>query len=459
MKLNREKYKQEEINKNLVQSVALEYWKEKGCHASCYMATGTGKSRVGILASQYVVQLLKTELFERKANILLVVPLEKLRDENWKEEFDEWDKDGNIWDENLQRTTYVSLSKYKNEEFDLIILDEAHHITELNFEFFEKNNNIIHKVLALTATPPEDKDKRAMLKQIAPPCFLYTLEEAENDELVAPFELFVIKSQLDRVTKNIPAGNEKRRWYQTEGEKYDYITDKIDSLRVEKSEKLAEILNTGTIDKFGKVTTVESWQVKDWKSGGIGYSTEKVVIFEKYVKYEDSYDRRLMALILDRMHLLNSLPSKTELAKRVLAKVHEGKGKRTIVFGGSIKQVNEVCGKNVYHSSSDTAKQKKEGNTPFDKFKRLEIDILGVVRSVNEGHSIQLLDQALVIQLNSKELDIIQRIGRIIRFRKDHTGRIYIIVCEETVDENWFKAAMKSFAKAKFKYFNASIFD
>ena len=445
MKLNREKYKDIEITKDVVQNTALQYWIENDFHGACFMATGTGKSRVGILASRFIKDNLKEILPDHISNILLVVPTEKLRDENWMEEFEEWGG-MDIWNENLQRTCYSSLNKYKDQEWDLIILDEAHHITPLNSEFFYKNNNTVHAVLSLTATQPEDKEKKALLREISPVVFVYDLEEAEEDGLVAPFDLIIIKAKLDNVTKNIEAGSKVKRWFQTEQDKYDYLTNTIEDLRIKKAEELGNI-------------NIDQVRYKDYISGGTGYPPLEVEKFELYKYKYQSYEKRLMMMILNRMQFLQSLTTKTNLAKRVLKKIHEGKGKRTIVFGGSIPQVNEICGNRVFHSQSDKEKDKKLKNTAFDRFKRLEDDLLGVVKALNEGHSIPLVDQALVVQLNSKELDIIQRIGRIIRYRDGHTGVIYIIVIEDTVDWNWFKSSMKSFSKLKFKYVDASIYD
>ena len=58
-----------------------------------------------------------------------------------------------IWENNVESLCYASGSKVKGNEYDLVIMDEAHKITELSYEFFKDNK--IKKIIALTATEPE----------------------------------------------------------------------------------------------------------------------------------------------------------------------------------------------------------------------------------------------------------------------------------------------------------------
>lgn len=63
-------------------------------------------------------------------------------------------------------------------------------------------------------------------------------------------------------------------------------------------------------------------------------------------------------------------------------------------------------------------------------------------------------DQALVIQVDSKERNLVQRIGRIVRKRYDNPdfkARIVILVALLTADENWFKEAIKDFETSRIK--------
>ena len=109
------------------------------------MATGSGKSRVAVEVAKYYINSIDKSLS-------LLVPTEKLRDENWKEEYSKWGADY-LWSPTI-RLCYASASKIQNKDFELAILDEGHNITELSSEFF--SNNKVERTVLLTATPPSD---------------------------------------------------------------------------------------------------------------------------------------------------------------------------------------------------------------------------------------------------------------------------------------------------------------
>lgn len=442
-KLNRELHPQ--ITKDTLHDIFLERWIENNYWGAGYLATGTGKSRIGVLATQFSTILSEHE----SPRVLLVVPTERLRDENWKEEYEKW---GGMkeWDNNLVRTCYASLSKIEEEqEWDLVILDEGHRITEHNYQFFEKNK--VKRLLLLTATPPPEPEKKQLLRQLrVEPLLEYTVEEAEQDGLVSPFQIYVIKSYLDDVNKNIKAGNEKRRWYQTEKEKYTYLCNQIEKILEEKKEKLGV---------FQNLNTQVLYELRTGRIPSYYITEEEEKEYQKYLKIEKSYDKKWEMLIMQRMQFIYNLQSKTNLARRVVKKL-KTETNRILLFGGSKLQVEEICGKDkVFHSSSNTQKQLKEENTAFHRFKSGILDLLGVIKSVNEGHTIPNLDIGIVVQINSKELDIIQRIGRIIRYRKDFTGKIFIIVCWDSVDRTWFEKATSGFQEKQIKWFDESFFN
>ena len=84
------------------------------------MATGSGKSKIPILYAQKNKHKVK--------KIALIVPTERLRDEDWHNEFIKWGAE-EIWS-NVTRLCYASAHKIKKEEFDLVILDR--HLSRLN---------------------------------------------------------------------------------------------------------------------------------------------------------------------------------------------------------------------------------------------------------------------------------------------------------------------------------------
>lgn len=334
------------------------------------MCTGSGKSRVSILYCKEV----------KPKNICLIVPTEKLRDENWKNEFNKWEESETY--KNIDRYCYASIRKIKNKSYDLVIADEIHNITENNSVFFRSNE--IKNIIGLTATPPENEEKKKLLDEIAPVKFIYSLEEGVRDGVVSPYEIKVIETRLNNKKKYIKAGKKGKYYYITERKKYENLT---------------------------RIINIQRYQNKDatWA-------------------------------VMARMRFLYNLKSKTELAHYILNNIIDKK-LRTLIFCGSIKQAEELC-KNTFHS--------KSGDKHLNDFINKKINRLSCVEALNEGHNLPDVDAALIVQLNSKKKDLVQRVGRIVRLRDNHKAKIWILSTVDTQDEKWVDNALKSFKNVEY---------
>lgn len=388
------------LKRQAIQDMAYRAWEEKGRKGTIVAATGIGKSK---LAVRRVTDIARSYTDDPpvKNIILLVTPTETLRDDNWPAEFKKWGALAYM-DAMVKRICYASLKNEKGNHYRLVILDEMHHITENNAEGFRDQNtltqffteNLCDEVMALTATEPDPKRdimKWYIAKQIAPVCFRYSLDQAVADGIVAPYQIRVILVPLDKVQRVIPGGTKDKPFMQTEFSAYEYL---------EKAIKKA-------------------------------FVTRKKGFIQK--------------MIGARLRFIINLPSKTRVAKKVLEKVLPGK--RTLVFCGSIEQSRQLCGKNVFNSSKED--QKRDMLTAF---KNMEIDYLGVVNAVNEGENIDFLDQAVIVQLNSNERDLVQRVGRMIRYRPGHKAMIYVIIAQDTKDMDWAAKALAGFDRKRIVY-------
>jgi len=380
----------EEI-KNWVQQQAYGAWMRADCRGTFEGATGVGKTRVGVMAAW---QELKSN---PDALVYISVPTETLRDVDWPDEFRKWGHEDLL--DKVKILCHTSMEKEKPEcDVDLFIFDEVHHVTVLNTMFFGRDWKVF-KVLGLTATLPDkdanenDRDKRILIDGLCPSVFKVTVEEAIALKLVSDFEVVVLKFDLDDTQHVILSGTKKAPCKRTEKGHYDYLTKNLSKCMYMKSKE------------------------------GL-----KFVWIQK------------------RMAFLYNLPSKLQLAKQVMQHVlteKDGTPLRTLIFCGSIEQSRELCGENVYNSKTDSGK--------LDAFQAKEIDYLGVVDALNEGKNIDDLDQSIIIQLSSKELKLIQRIGRNIRFREGHVGKIIVLVAKGTADEKWYKTAFANFDRSRIK--------
>ena len=370
--------------RGVVQEEAKQAVIDNGGKGMIAMATGAGKSRVAVeLAKHYAAP----SLFAYK-EIAVIVPTEKLRDENWKEEFYKWGA-AVEWSA-VTGLCYASGSKIVNRDFGLAILDEGHNITELSSEFFINNN--VKRTVLLTATPPEDKVKKQILSDLdINLVYELTLDQAVRLGFVAPYKITVVSVALDNTTKNIPGGTKLKPFMTTESAAYAYHCKAIQQAMFDKT---------------------------------------------------PSGRKRHQFAILRRMQFIYKIPSKTEVIKFLLEKVIP-QDDRSLIFCGSIEQAEAVC-PNRYHS--------KSGDKAYNAFKAEEINRLSCVKAINEGHNFPGVDSGIVGQLNSKEKDLVQRIGRLIRYRPGHEAHLYIVVSESTQDEKWLENAVENLDQSKIEY-------
>ena len=348
-------------------------------------ATGVGKSKIAI---DYLVEFIRL-VDQANYRFLIVVPTQKLRDNNWKDEFDKWNQT-ELYNNNVETMCYASINKVDSQVYDVVIFDEVHNITPLNAGFFRHNR--CRSRVALTATYPRDAEKQKLISErFGSIIYEVTLDEAVEWGLVAPYQINVILTQLDSVTKSVAAGSKQKPFYTTERSNYDYLSGQISNIE-------QKYLDMG-------------------------------IMFQAY--WEPSDISRIKMLRLQRMKQFASSYTKGNVANYLLNKVVP-QDDRTLVFCGSIEQAKSLSAYSFHSQGNDKA---------FNLFMNQEINRLACVNKLNEGINVPTVDSAIITQLNSNELDLIQRIGRIIRFREGHVGVIWIIVAVNTVDYEWFRKA------------------
>jgi superfamily II DNA or RNA helicase len=368
--------------KSWLQEMGYNAWIGGNRRGTMEMATGTGKTRIGIKAA---ADTLKRDPL---ALVYIVVPTETLRDTDWPEEMKAAGYEG--LEEKVQMICWKSLSSEKPErDVDLVVLDEVHHVTVQNTAFFNRDSYKVWNVLGLTATLPDDefpddRDKLAMIQALCPPVFKIDLGLAIALKIVTDYEMYVLKFDLDDKDTYIETSKGKR----TESQRYKELTKMMQRATFMKNEGM------------------------------------KFVAIQK------------------RTEFLYNLRTKERLARDVIQQVMQ-KQERTILFCGSIDQSVKLCGKQVYNSKTTTEY--------LDLFRDEKISYLGVVQALNEGKNLPNIDQILVIQLTSKELNLIQRIGRAIRWRENHIPKIIILIAKGTADEKWYKKATRSMSRSRIK--------
>ena len=304
-------------NKKRIQKEGLHAWLENFNIGTFCWATGVGKSKGALDCIEHM----RHEFLMHDIGtlpVLLVTPTEEMRDVDWPEEFKKW----GISKDNIKIICYASLAKENLDNYDLIVYDECHRLTLPNLL---KLKTVKKAVLGLTATYPkikheDDKERIELLQELIPAIHTVTTDEAVDLQLISDFEITVVKFNLDDKIRNISIASSHE--LRTEQEHYKKLSSQLQ---------------------------------------------RAMILGSKGIKL------KLMAMS-KRAQFIYNLPSKERLAKKILDSIHTNE-KRTIVFGGSIEQIEKLCGKHVYHSNTT--------DTFLRTFQTGNTNLLGAVRVLN----------------------------------------------------------------------------
>lgn len=124
--------------------------------------------------------------------------------------------------------------------------------------------------------------------------------------------------------------------------------------------------------------------------------------------------------------LLYELPSKTKLVKNLLESI----GGKTIIFGTRLEQLRLI---------TDNVVEGKNFKELVAKFNSGEINTIASSKKLKQGITLEGIENCIIVSYFSTFSDIIQQLGRIVRFVEGKVAKLYIIVTLNTFEEKWFK--------------------
>jgi superfamily II DNA or RNA helicase len=168
--------------KDKIQKQALQAWIKNKYQGTIVMATGSGKTRVGILAA---------DMF---SNVLIITPTTNLRDNEWVREYEKWSVAKPKIDIECVQTVYNKLEEYSG--YELIIIDEVHSM--LSSEYSKVFNLESKARLCLTATIPTNEEYAIKLEELSPVVYNLSLEEAIKEDLISDYKIYNVPISLTR---------------------------------------------------------------------------------------------------------------------------------------------------------------------------------------------------------------------------------------------------------------------
>jgi superfamily II DNA or RNA helicase len=355
------------MNRDLVNKSILEL-SDKYSNILCELPTGFGKTKQAL-------DILKRHIKKLNQDILIVIPRNVLI-ESWKQEFKKWGMEKYLL--SVTFTTYVSLPKHEGK-WDMVIFDECHHLSERCREAL--TNFDIKRAVLLSATVKRDmKDE---LNEVFDNLISYKIKmkEAIDNEVLPDPKVFLLPLTLDAkfptesIWKN-PKGKEpvvEVPW----ATRWTAIKQKVYKVRIYCSE----------YHYHQDLCSQIEWHKNRYMR------TRNKALKAKWLK-----------LAGDRLKWL----SDKKMSTMQVLKEHF-KNERVLLFCNSIEQT-EVLG-NCINSKF------KSSLTTLEDFNKGKINQISAVNMLNEGCNLVNCRIGIYGNLNSSEIIVKQRLGRILRHK------------------------------------------
>ena len=375
-------------------------------------ATGCGKSKMTIDLMNRAISSYPVTV-NRHIRVLLVVA-ERAHIKNWDLEFDKWHP-AVVTKASRTRYTkmicYNSLHKVKDESWDIVILDEAHHcFSEKRLAALEELKDNLYPdahIYLLSATL--SSGKQDVIEDIFGKFKTSTvsLKDAIEGDILPDPKVYVIAMELDNVKRHqeIKIGNDSHapvvKWEDRAKYLYKNIPCIIQCTEFQKNLYLSQC--------------IDYWN-------------------NRYHKSHSEFQRIKAANYgSQRKRFLGEL--KTGVVRSLIERLP--KKNRFVCFCASVNQANSLD----YVNTISSKRPAKSNQLIIDKFNKKEIDHIYAVGMITEGMNLTDIQTGIIVQLDGKERLFIQKFGRSLRAGDPVT---FIFYYKNTQDENYLKGALEN---------------
>jgi superfamily II DNA or RNA helicase len=158
----------------------------------------------------------------RPKSILIAYPDNKIK-QSWKDDFAKRGYD----DSTVTYTTHLSLKKYTENLYDLVVIDEIHLLSEAQIEAAKELLEININVLGLTGTMTTWTERTLAEELDLPVVATYPMEKAIEEGVIVDYEITVVRVPLDNKRKNNYKG--KVRTEKAQFEAYGYVINSLEA--------------------------------------------------------------------------------------------------------------------------------------------------------------------------------------------------------------------------------------
>ena len=373
------------------------------------LSTGIGKTRITIDCINKICDKVFSKENDR-TDVLIVVD-KKVHIQNWKDEFKKW---GGVRTDNVVFCCYASLHKYAGSCWDIVVLDECHHVgseTRLNAL---STINIAYNLIGLSATV--SRELRTWFKRKYRTTIVScTTQDAVDSGILPDPIIYLMPLVLDN----------------------QHVTELYEINKKDSSEPvLGQYKDLWVLKRRGKHALIRCTKRQYLNE------LDGLVQFYKKKAMGGSIIMKNLWLRACGERLTYLANAKNQQVQAILSKL---KNYRTITFCTSIAQ-SEVLGKNCIHSKNKAAQE------TLNIFNAGKIKHITACNILNEGVNLTNCKYGIFANINASEAIQIQRIGRALR----HKSPIIIIpffrdTREEELVRKWMENYNKNLIKVIYK--------
>lgn len=376
-------------------------------------ATGCGKSKMTIDLINHSIDPIRTGKLKHKVLFLVA---ERAHINNWEDEFNKW---------HLNRSNictdvccYASLKKYKDFHYDIVVLDEAHHVfSEKRLAALEEvKNNLMPNAHIYLLSATLSSSKTDTIEEMFGKFTIstVTLKDAISNDILPDPKVYVIGMELNDMIpdKIIKIGKDpstlKVRW----DNRHKYILKNI-PCNIVCTEKQKYVYYTDTMER--------------WKN--------------RYQLSKNQYHHNIWVNTgSQRKRYLGEL--KTEAVYRLLSSIP--KSKRYVCFCASVAQAESLSARGTISSK----KSAKYNQSVIDAFNQRRTNSIYAIGMITEGMNLTNIELGIIVQLDGKERLFIQKFGRVLRadspvicifYYKDTQDEVYLRNALENIDPKYVR--------------------
>jgi len=198
------------------------------------LSMGVGKTYIGL---QYLEQHL-----DKSKKALVVAPKVDIF-QSWKDDAEKFHLFHLI--DNITFSTYISLVKHNPDDYEIVILDEAHNAKGSHKPFLD---NFQGRILGLTGTPPKwvQSEKGEIMQEFYPIVFSYQVDDAVDNGILNDYRIFIHPLHLSSANTL----QTKQGWKTSELKNYEWLTRKLSESRSDKEKFINQIMRLNALKQY-----------------------------------------------------------------------------------------------------------------------------------------------------------------------------------------------------------------